>query len=137
MLPVYLLSVVLNGLVGIILAFCKEETETGAMSFSLNNETTRLVIGVLSFVTGILKILSPVQVHGNIPVLGDLFPALAGLAGGFVLVFEYYRSKASDASILDYMERISSLITRQRKIAGFVCIAVAVLHFIFYPIILL
>ena len=135
MLPVYLLSVVLNGLVGIILAFCKEETESGAISFSLNNETTRLVIGVLSFVTGILKILSPVR--GNIPVIGDLFPAIAGLAGGFVLVFEYYRSKASDASILDYMERIVSLITRQRKIAGFVCIAVAAIHFIFYPIIFL
>ena len=137
MLPVYLLSVVLNGLVGIILSFCKEEPDTGAMSFSLNNETVRLVIGGLSFITGILKILSPV--HGNVPVIGDLFPALTGIGGGFFLSFEFYRKKASGGggAALDFLERIASLINRNRKLSGFVCIAAAVLHFIFYSIIFL
>jgi hypothetical protein len=135
MLPVYLMSVVLNALVGIILSFCKEEAETGSLSFSLNNETVRLIIGVLSFITGIFKILSPV--HGNIPVVGDLFPALVGIAGGFILLFEFYHKKASGSSALDFMERIDSLINRNRKISGFVCIAAAILHFVFYPIIFL
>ena len=135
MLPVYLLSVVLNALTGIILSFCKEEPEAGALSFSLDNETVRLAVGGLSFIAGILKILSPV--HGNVPVVGDLFPALAGLAGGFILLFDFYRSKAPDSVAVERMERITELIGRNRKILGFVCIAAAALHFIFYPIIFL
>ena len=137
MLLVYLLSVVLNTLVGLILSFCKEEAEPGALSLSLNNETVRLVIGGLSFITGILKILSPVSVPGNIPVLGDLLPALVGLAGGFILLFEFYRHRVPDSSVFDYMERIAALIGRNRKISGFICMATAVLHAIFYQIIFL
>ena len=135
MLPVYLLSVVLNALTGIILSFCKEEPETGAVSFSLDNETVRFAIGGLSFITGLLKILSPV--HGNVPVVGDLFPALAGLAGGFILLFDFYRSKAPDSPAVERMERIIAIIGHNRKIIGFVCITAAGLHFIFYPIIFL
>ena len=135
MLPVYLLSVVLNALTGIILSFCNEEPEAGAPSLSLNNETVRLIIGGLSVVTGILKILSPVR--GNVPVVGDLFPALVGLAGGLILLLDFYRRKVPDSSIVERVERITAIIVRNRKIFGFVCLAAAVLHFIFYPIIFL
>ncbi|MCL1928706.1 MAG: hypothetical protein FWG07_07955 [Treponema sp.] len=135
MLPVYLLSVVLNALTGIILSFCQEEPEAGAVSFSLNNETVRLVIGGLTFITGILKILSPVR--GNVPVVGDLFPAIVGLAGGLILLFDFYRSKAPDSIAVERVERIVAIIGRNRKIFGFVCIAAAALHFIFYEIIFL
>ncbi|MDR0288289.1 MAG: hypothetical protein LBI03_11380, partial [Clostridiales bacterium] len=124
-----------NALAGFILAFCNEEPETGALSFSLNNETVRLVIGGLSFITGILKILSPMP--ENYPVIGDLFPALTGLVGGFILVFDFYQNKATESAALDYMERIASLIGRNRKLIGLVCIAAATLHFIFYQIIFL
>ena len=135
MLPVYFLSILLNALSGYILAFAKEETDAGALPLSLNNETVRLVIGGLAFITGIIKILSPVA--GNIPIVGDLFPALAGMAGGFILIFEFYRNHVPDAPIVDYMERIASLIGRNRKITGFVCIGAAALHFIFYSVIFL
>ena len=135
MLPIYLLSVVLNGLVGIILSLCKEETDAGAIALSLNNEKVRIIIGGLSLFTGILKILSPV--HGNIPIIGDLVPALTGLGGGFILVFEFFRNMAPDSPIVDFLERVASLLGRHRKIAGFVCIGTAFIHFIFYPIPLL
>jgi hypothetical protein len=95
----------------------------------------RLVIGCVSFITGILKILSPAP--ANLPVVGDLFPALAGLAGGFILAFDFYRNKASESAAIDYMERIASLIGRNRKIMGFVCITAATLHFVFYQILFL
>ena len=131
-MQVYLLSVLLNALTGIILVFCKEEADKGVFSFSLNNETVRLVIGALSFITGILKILSPVA--GNIPVIGDFYPALTGLAGGFILVIEYYSNKAPDSTAIAYMERIVSIINRHRKLLGFACLAAALIHFIFCPI---
>ena len=137
MLPVYFLSILFNALAGYILAFGKEEAESGSLSFSLNNETVRLVIGGIAFVTGILKILSPVAVEGNVPVVGDLFPALAGLAGGLILIFDFYRSRTADSSVIDFMERLASLAGKNRKIYGFVCIGAAALHFIFYPVIFL
>jgi hypothetical protein len=135
MLPVYFMSILFNALTGYILAFGKEETDAGSLSLSLNNETVRLIIGGLSFITGILKILSPVS--GNVPIIGDLFPALAGLTGGFILIYDFYRSKAPDTTAADYMERIASLVGRNRKITGLACIGAAALHFIFYPIVFL
>ena len=135
MLPVYLFSIVFNGLTGLILAFAKEETEEGALSLSLNNEKLRLIVGILGFITGILKILSPVA--GNYPVVGDLFPALVGLAGGFILVFEFYRYKAPASSVVDFLDRVASILVWNRKISGFICIAAAVLHIIFYQLIFL
>ena len=133
MLPVYFLSVLLNGLSGGILAFGKEETEGGGFSFSLNNETVRLGIGILTFITGVLKILSPVV--GNVPIIGDLFPAAAGLVGGFILAFDFYCRHNTIDSLS--VERIADLISKNRKLIGFCCIAASALHFIFYPIIFL
>ena len=135
MLPVYFLSVLFNGLAGGILAFGKVETETegGGFSFSLNNETIRLGIGVITFITGILKILSPVG--GNIPVAGDLFPALAGLAGGFIMAFDFYRRHNTIDALS--VEKLADFVDKNRKTLGFVCITAAALHFIFYPVIFL
>jgi hypothetical protein len=134
MLPFYFLSIMFNAVTGIILAFRGEETlEESGFSFSLDNEVFRLMLGAASVFTGFLKLLSPVA--GNIPVIGDLIPALANLAGGAILVFEYYRNRStlnSDAAL-----RLGETIGKIRKLAGFAAIAAAAIHFICYPIPLL
>jgi len=135
MLPIYLFSIVFNSLTGLILVFAQEETDEGALSLSLNNDKLRLIVGILSFITGILKIISPVA--GNYPIVGDLLPALVGLAGGFILVFEFYRKKAHVSSVVNFLERIASVLVWNRKISGIICIAIAVLHTIFYQLIFL
>jgi hypothetical protein len=133
MLPIYFLSILLNILCGYLFAFSGNETEKEGLSFHLNNETVRLVIGVLCLLTGILKILSPVG--GNVPVVGDLVPALANLAGGFILAFEFYRNRSTVDSMA--AERIGEIIEKNRKLTGFVCLAAGVLHFIFYSVLFL
>jgi len=133
MLPIYFLSIALNALVGYILAFRKEEAEGGALSLNLDSETTRLLVGVVAAVTGLLKILSPVE--GNVPVAGDLLPALAGLGGGFILAFEFYRRRNTVHSPV--MEHIAGLIDKNRKLAGFVCLGAAALHLVFFPVLFL
>jgi hypothetical protein len=133
MLQVYFLSILLNILCGYLFAFSGDETEMAGLSFHLDNETVRLVIGVLSLLTGILKILSPVE--GNVPVVGDLVPALGNLAGGFILVFEFYRNRSTVDSLV--AERIGEIIEKNRKLTGFVCLAAGVLHFIFYSVLFL
>jgi hypothetical protein len=136
MLPFYFFSIVFNALTGYILAFGKEDADDTAepgFKLSFSNETFRLVLGVGSLVIGFLKLLSPVQ--GNIPVVGDLVPALTGLASGFILVFEYYRNRSSLES--EQAEKIEGLIKPHRKIAGFGALGAAVLHFLLYSVPLL
>jgi uncharacterized membrane protein HdeD (DUF308 family) len=132
MLPVYFLSIALNALCGYVLAFGNEAADSKALSMSLNNNKVRLMLGGLSFITGILKILSPVT--GNVPVVGDLFPALVGLAGGFILVFEFYHRPSENPN---WAEQTGKIIKKYRKIIGFAAIAAAALHLFFYPVILL
>jgi len=127
MLPIYFFSITANALAGYILAFGKEEAETENSSFNLNGETTRLLIGAFSFIFGLLKLLSPVE--GNIPVAGDLIPALAGLCGGFILVFDFYRRRST--SDTPGVERTAEFITKNRRVAGFFCLVAAALHLFF------
>jgi len=135
MLQFYFLSIALNALAGYILI---TGNEFGVLefksSFSLKDETLRLVIGILSVVTGILKILSPVE--GDIPVVGDLIPALAGLLAGFVLIFEYYRNRSS-LETTEHTERIDRILISNKRIIGVLAIIAAALHFLFPKVLLL
>jgi hypothetical protein len=128
MIQFYFLSILLNGLTGYILGFTGDEPEGTAASvpgFSLNNNTFRLVLGILITLTGLLKLLSPM----DIPIIGDLLPALLALAAGFVLFFGYYRDRSTVDS-----EKIAGLeesIRRYKKWLGFALLASAGLHFLF------
>ncbi|MDR2553430.1 MAG: hypothetical protein LBD31_09745 [Treponema sp.] len=133
MLPVYFLSVLLNVLLGFLLAFGKEDAGGDGFSLNLDNETLRFVLGGVSFITGILKILSPVT--GNVPVAGDVVPALANLAGGFIFVFDFYRKRSTLDS--PAAARLGELADKHRKLAGYVCLGAGALHWIFYPVLFL
>ena len=93
MIQLYFLSILCNGLSGYVL-FTGSENVTGEkdLRFSMNNPTLHLVLGILSAITGLLKLLSPM----GIPILGDLVPAAAGLTAGLILIFGIYRNSVSD-----------------------------------------
>jgi hypothetical protein len=106
--------------------------ETGPY-FSLNNETIRLVLGVLTLVSGLLKLLSSIQ--GDIPVIGDLGPAVFGLLAGFILVFDYYHTKTSVES--EKSELVERILLKNKRWIGFVAIASAIVHFLFPSVLFL
>jgi hypothetical protein len=136
MIQFYLLSVLLNGVVGFLLVREKEPAppslEAG-LGFSLGNETVRLVLGIMSMATGVLKLLS--SVPGDLAVIGDLIPALAGFAGGFSLIFDYYRSHATLSS--PRADHLEGFFSRHRKQIGFTALVSAALHFLFPSVLLL
>jgi uncharacterized membrane-anchored protein len=99
----------------------------------LDNETIRLVLGILTLVSGLLKLLSSIQ--GDIPVIGDLLPAVLGLLAGFILIFDYYRTKTSIGS--EKSELIEGIIEKNKRWLGFVTIASAILHFLFPTVLFL
>jgi len=135
MLQFYFLSVLLNALAGYIL-FTGDDN--GALefkgNFSLKDETVKFIIGILSVVTGLLKLLSPIE--GDIPIIGDLIPGILNFLCGFVLIFEYYRSRSSLEDTAR-TEKIDRILLGNRKIIGMAGLIGAALHFIFPKVLLL
>jgi hypothetical protein len=140
MIQLYLLSIVLNGLAGFLLvsgdAIEGGSTASGGSRFSLSSGGLRLVLGILTAITGILKLLLPVHPEGSKPiyVLGDLLPALAGIGAGFILIFGFYRKSPAGSDSTDTegkIDRIGDTLLQNKKIAGITLLAISVLHFIF------
>ena len=142
MIQFYFLSIVLNLLAGYILITGDENGVLEFKSdlsnrFAFKDETVKLVVGIIAVVVGLLKVLSVIE--GDVPVLGDFIPALAGLLAGFTLIFEHYKDQASPAVFTDSerTEKIDSLLVNHKKIIGVIAMIAAVLHFLFPKVLLL
>ena len=136
MLQLYFLSILCTGLSGYILFTGEsEEKETiensaNAVGFSIHNPTFHLILGIVSAATGVLKLLSPTE--NRIPIFGDLVPALAGIAAGFILVFGTYRRGVSSSHVEESkLDRLGDSLLRFRKVLGVGLLAIALLHFLF------
>jgi uncharacterized membrane protein HdeD (DUF308 family) len=134
MIQLYFLSILFNGLSGyLFLRGDREEKDTieNSFRFSFHNDTFRLVLGILSAITGLLKLLSPSI--DNILILGDLVPALMGLFAGFILVFGYYREHRSVTNKEEdgKLEKLGGTLLKYRKGFGFILLVTALAHFIF------
>ena len=143
MIQLYFLSILCNGLTGYIL-FAGDESHTDEKSIVFyNTPTFHLVLGILSAVTGILKILSPTVLEaaspgGGLLILGDLIPAAAGIVAGFMLIFGIYRKDNSSGNQpAEPMNVLGASLLGLRKPIGIVLLGVAVLHFLFAKIIFL
>ena len=144
MLQFYFLSILLNLLTGLVLLYAdifpeeqnaeeKSEKPLGKIKELISNtaffenKTFLLVVGALSTFTGLMKLLSVVR--NDIPVIGDLLPALAGLVGGFTVVLAYYLMTATDPVSLP--DAVHNIFIKGHKYIGVFCIVAALLHFVF------
>jgi hypothetical protein len=109
----------------------EQDSIENSLKFSLRNSTCRLILGILCAIIGILKLLSPSM--DNIPILGDLVPALAGVAAGFILVFGYYREHVSVGVVEPEgkLDRIGGTFLKYKRPVGFLLLVSAALHFLF------
>ena len=124
------MSILCNGLCGFLL-FTGLEGENIEISekFSLRNPTFHLILGILCAVTGVLKLLLPVE---GFIILGDLIPALACLACAVVFIFGIFRQHSlSDTGVHGTLDRLGQTLLYFRKTLGIVLMAVALLHFLF------
>ena len=129
MKQIYLLSILFTSIAGYIIVFENGKTsfDVRSVGFSLKDEKTRLILGILSICTGFLKLLSPVQ---DWIILGDLLPALAGGAVGLILVIEYY---SNNTAVVGDEERdtFKTVLYYNKKIIGIAAIIISAIHFIF------
>ena len=133
MIQIYFLSIFFNVLAGYVLVFSDDNSEMQS-GFSLSDETVRMVLGVFSMLTGILKILTPI---GGFFILGDIIPAAAGFAAGLILLIDYYKNKSTIAQESEGKPGFLTLLTDNKKIVGYIAFAAAALHFFFPRIIFL
>jgi hypothetical protein len=101
--------------------------------FSLRDEKIRWILGILCMITGILKLLSPTE--GDVLILGDLVPAAIGFVAGLILVLENYRNRSTRESKEN--ANFDKALMRNKKIIGFVAIAIAAVHFLFPKVLFL
>jgi len=137
MIQLYFLSILCSGIAGYILFAGKDDgTE---MLIPVNNPTFHLVLGIISAVTGVLKLLSPLpssmDAARGVIILGDLIPSAAGIIAGLILIFGLYRR---DISAKDgELDRIGTNLLVFRKPIGIALLCAAVVHFIFGELIFL
>lgn len=137
MIQIYLLSVLTNLLAGAVLSIDGEEDRLRIASL-LNREVLtapvfRLVLGLTTFLVGFFKFLS--VTHGDVPVVGDLIPALSGVILGMILLVLYYRERADVSSpALDTIDRV---FVANRVMFGTAGVLIAILHFLFPTVLFL
>ena len=129
MVQIFFLSVLLNVIGGSLLAsdFLNEKLPSmGWINRSfIEMDNSRLILGILSGIIGVFKILSVGS--GDVKIVGDLLPALSGLLVGFGLLIEYYRTRTdvqADTSL-------NTILDNYKHIFGTAAIGVGILHFFF------
>jgi hypothetical protein len=106
----------------------------------LRDPNVRLVLGILSLVTGGFKFLTVMR--GDIPVVGDFVPAVAGLAVGATLLLERFRvpAPAGDEAAGENGEKkegpskapwFERLLLEHKTAVGLAGMIAGVVHFLF------
>jgi len=148
MIQFYFLSISLNIIGG--LALCADAPLKGGPAFAglrtfLRDRTVRLVIAILACVTGGLKFVTAMR--GDIPVVGDFLPAVAGIAVGGTMLLELYSSETWASSEPGEAERTAppprkvsgfeSFLLSNKESIGIAGILAGLLHFLFPMVIFL
>ncbi len=131
MIQFYLLSVVFNTLAGLLLILSKplaedsqEATIAGLPFYETKN--FRLMVGIIASFAGLMKLLT--VMGSNIPILGDIIPAIVGIVGGACLLYEFYVSSSKvEIHLSPLFEKV---FVGGRKYVGIACLVVALLHFL-------
>lgn len=134
MVQIYLLSVVLNAFIGCYFSFDLKLTNATDIpnSFSfLGKKSFQITLGIVTVLVGILKLLSSYDVV----FVGDLLPAVAGIVGGVLFLYENYTKISDVPDETKKIEILDKLYISSKKYIGYGCLAIAIIHF-FVPRIL-
>ena len=131
MVQFYFLSVLCNCIAGYMFAFGSNQ-EISADNIKPNekfgffNKNFLLVLGIVTFITGVFKLITPF--HSKVPFFGDLIPAVAGIVSGFCLLLDYYNDVTTVPIALP--EKLDSILIKSRRYVGIIVMASAAIHFL-------
>jgi hypothetical protein len=126
----YLLSVVANIVAGLTLAgdwLSQKVSFLASFNTLRENRTAQTVLAIVTAVVGVVKliVLSPGE---HVPVVGDILPALAGVALGAIMLIEVHRLRVEGRS--EPLERLSKTVLTYRVPVGIAGAVIGFLHFL-------
>ncbi len=131
MVQFYFLAVCLNIIGGMILAAPSFEEK---FPFLLNmkqalveKQPGRVIFVLLLLITGLFKILSVTK--GDIPVVGDLLPALSLFLLACTLIVDFLAEKSSVEGTM--VHSLEGILVKNGRIIGVSAVIIGILHFIF------
>ena len=136
MLQICILVVAINTIIGIILVFDQklDENPEGDVSF-IHNNTFTLTVAIFALIVALSSLVAPYgEVSGKeipfsmLPILGDLFASIATSLGflGFLTRYMKINQPAFYAE-----HAFFELVEANERSIGFVCLTMAILHFLF------
>ena len=128
MVQFYALSVFANIFLGILLSSGTDEgkeTVLTRIKGLLDEKGVKFILGLFSLIVGLFKILTPTA--GDVPVIGDILPAVSGMALGGILLLDFY--KASSDLHTATVEKVDNIILRNKRYLGMAGILAGLLHF--------
>ena len=132
MLPFYYLSVTTNLIMGFILVCSAKDKEEFNIKYPFLHEPTfLLVLVIFSGIAAVFKLLSPVA--GSLPIIGDIIPALAGLAGCTVFFQHWTTESGNELTLPPFL----SAITEFEHLIGYFCLAAGIIHLLFSQVLFL
>jgi hypothetical protein len=136
MVQFYALSVFINLVAGFYLASESTSQQGGPapgeggvlarLRELFDEKGAKFSLGLAALIVGLFKILTPT--HGDIPVVGDLLPAAAGLATGGILLLEFFKSSSDLES--PAVERLDSNVLVHKRYFGMAAALIGFLHFL-------
>ena len=130
MVQFYFLSIFVNLIGGLLLAgdvLNKQFSKLDILQELFKAPAYLLSFSIISGVTGIFKIIS--VFNGDVPVIGDLIPALISMLIAVYLFITWQKSR--DQDINTAFEKTDSLIDKYKNILGIAAIVISLLHFFF------
>jgi hypothetical protein len=127
MMQFYFLSVFTNLLAAIALSgeyLGSKMKNLEALMSALSARGAKLGLGIAAFAVGFLKLLIP----QDVPVVGDLLPALGGMAMGVTLFFEYMKERGEKTP--ESMSSLEKLAASYKVPLGLAGGIISVLHFL-------
>ncbi len=133
MVQVYFFLTLVNILGGVTLASAYFEEKFALQGMKVFQiPLYRKVLGIVALIIGFLGLLSVLP--GDIPIIGNLLPALAALMTGAGLFME---SLADTETSPEWSQQFKAFLTNNATLIGFGAIALGFLHFLFPSTILL
>ncbi len=129
MVQFYALSVFANIFIGILLSSGpgqESRTVLTRIKVILEDKGAKFILGLISFIIGFFKILTPTS--GDVPVIGDILPAISGMVLGGVLLLDFF--KASSDAKPAVVEKIDNIILPNKRYLGMAGILAGILHFL-------
>ena len=131
MVQFYFLAVCLNIIGGLIVAapyFEEKMPFLGSVKQALvGKQSGRVIFVFLLLFTGLFKILSVTK--GDVPIVGDIIPALSLFVLALTLSVEFFAEKSSGEGTL--VHKLEGVLVKNSQIIGITAVVIGVLHFIF------